>query len=512
MVSSSFFPQRSLRYAVVVGFAALFALALLVAMPRLVEGRKEQPFFYSQALSPIVPQEVILVKASGETLGYSHSTVPKIEDRLLGQVLATPIHRDPREASVSKSLPGTGSSYSRYHSPFRVTNALRPTVDFWKKVFATYGRSQVLMHHRDRLDVVFSVLDFQGLETAEEGLGKGEIARLREKLIDLERESILADQGRARASAPSFTFDRHELVRNPGLVRAQTGIREHFADAIRWSGRYMPYIEQILVDANVPVEISRLPFIESSFDVTATSSAGAAGIWQFMESTAKLYHMKVNRDIDERRDPLSSTYAAAQFFKNMIRDLGTWPLAVNGYNTGHGRILQAMKQLGSSDIETIIRDFKHPAYQFASRNFYPEFLAALEVYEARSQYFPDLTPMAAIEYDLFSPPASVSLPVLAKSCDVSIEELKILNPGLAGHFFTGEKPIRSDLQIKVPYLKASEFEYAFARFERVGDRYSLSRQLPPNSTAVPLGEVETLPGMGGGAVGAGLVGGGALND
>ena len=140
----------------------------------------------------------------------------------------------------------------------------------------------------------------------------------------------------------------------------------------------------------MPKEIAALPHVESSFNPAAYSKVGAAGLWQFMPSTAKRF-MRVDSLVDERLDPYSATEAAANLMLYNYRLLGTWPLAVTAYNHGPGGLRRAQEQLGTSDIAVIVKRYQGATFGFASRNFYVSFLAALEVDRNAEKYFGPIT-------------------------------------------------------------------------------------------------------------------------
>lgn len=110
----------------------------------------------------------------------------------------------------------------------------------------------------------------------------------------------------------------------------------------------------------------------------ARSKAGAVGLWQFIKATGKRY-LTITRRRDDRRDPIRATEAAARLLKHNYEALGSWPLAITAYNHGKEGMLAARVAVGSSAIEDIISGYTGPRFGFASRNFYAEFLAALEV-------------------------------------------------------------------------------------------------------------------------------------
>ena len=161
-------------------------------------------------------------------------------------------------------------------------------------------------------------------------------------------------------------------------IRAQSGMRERFLKAIQVSGKYLATMEDIFREAGLPTVLTRLPHIESSFEINAYSRAHAAGIWQFIPSTGRLF-LKIDHTVDQRLDPLLATRAAAKLLKSNHERLKTWPLAVTAYNHGAAGMERAVRKLGTRDISEIIRRYRGRRFGFASRNFYPELLAAIAI-------------------------------------------------------------------------------------------------------------------------------------
>lgn len=288
-----------------------------------------------------------------------------------------------------------------------VPTGLRTQIDFWKAVFATYSTRQVVIHDALHLDRIYEVLDFSPL--AESGFSDAEIEAYKREKVEQEKErvrAILMRLHRGVSALSELSPEERKIwalfsdVKQPSKlldaaaedrIRSQTGLRERFAGGIEVSRRYLPRMEAIFRHEGVPVELTRLPLIESCFNIRAYSKVGAAGIWQFMPATARQY-MKVNRRVDQRRDPLISTRAAAQLLQANYEVLGTWPLAITAYNHGRAGVANAVSTVGSTDIMEIVNHYHGPAFKFASRNFYAEFIAALEVERDFARYFGDLPP------------------------------------------------------------------------------------------------------------------------
>ncbi len=174
-------------------------------------------------------------------------------------------------------------------------------------------------------------------------------------------------------------------------VRFQLGQSDRFRAGLQRAGLWESHIAQTLAARGLPPEIAALPHVESSFQPTAMSKAGAAGMWQFIRSTGRRY-LRIDGAVDERLDPYRSTEAAAQLLSYNYRLLGSWPLAITAYNHGAEGMRRARDQLGTDDIVRIVRQYQSPTFGFASRNYYCSFLAALRLDRDPEKYFGNVTP------------------------------------------------------------------------------------------------------------------------
>jgi membrane-bound lytic murein transglycosylase D len=343
--------------------------------------------------------------------------------------------------------------------------SLEPQIRFWKSIFTKYSEHQVLVHDAYDLDKVYAVLDFR--PHFNDGLSAGEVERIRKVETDLALQRVQATlmrlhetQGRPelltsdeRRIADLFANDRSShrfiLAADGRRLRSQRGLRERFGDAIRISRRYLPEMERLFREEGLPVELTRLPLIESCFNLNAYSKVGAAGIWQFMPSTGRRF-MRIDNTVDERRDPFASTRAAAQYLSMLHDALDTWPLAITAYNHGPQGIARAVDATGTLDIATIIRQYQGPSFGFASRNFYVEFLAAVEVEREHSVHFPDVRhepPLRLREHRLDRP---LSIQAAARMARTDRQELATLNPALSSLVVTGRRPIPAGYRLRLP--------------------------------------------------------------
>ena len=123
-----------------------------------------------------------------------------------------------------------------------------------------------------------------------------------------------------------------------------------FARWLARSARYMPVIEKELSAAGLPRELAYLAMIESGCNPSAVSRAGAGGLWQFMPATGRRYNLAINSWVDERREPAKATRAAVRYLDKLYRQFGDWHLAVAAYNTGEGKVEQAIRDGGTNNF------------------------------------------------------------------------------------------------------------------------------------------------------------------
>jgi membrane-bound lytic murein transglycosylase D len=237
-------------------------------------------------------------------------------------------------------------------------------------------------------------------------------------------------------------------------------LRERFAEGIQISRRYLPEMEDIFRREGVPVELTRLPLIESCFNLRAYSKAKAAGIWQFIPSTGRLY-MRIDRVMDERRDPLISTRAAARFLKQNYETLGAWPLAITAYNHGRQGVVNGVKTVGTKDIVEIIRRYRGPRFGFASRNFYPEFLAAIEVERDHEHHFGPLQMEPPLTYEEVELTDFITLKHIAHCANTDITNVLHLNPAFEGAISNGRAYVPRGYRVRVPPGAAQMFQQRY---------------------------------------------------
>ena len=191
------------------------------------------------------------------------------------------------------------------------------------------------------------------------------------------------------------------------------------------SNFYIPIFEQALESYSVPLELKYLPVIESALNPRAVSRVGATGLWQFMLATGKQYGLRVNSLVDDRKDPIRASYAAARYLRDLFRIFNDWTLALAAYNCGPENVNKAIRRSGGSrDYWTI-----YPYLPAETRGYVPAFIAAnyAMTYYCDHNICPMLTNLPE-HTDTVVVNKNVSFSTLTKFCDIDINLLRELNP------------------------------------------------------------------------------------
>jgi membrane-bound lytic murein transglycosylase D len=276
--------------------------------------------------------------------------------------------------------------------PFPRPATIEPNIKFWVDVFTAYSMRDFVVVDRDNVWRTYQVyhLPGDGQPTREEidwanaylkikyADILNRLASGREPANDEERRVAAMFKGE---SAASYSAAAQNL-------RVQEGLREQFHDGLLRSRYYRPTMERIFRTAGLPPELVTLAQVESGFHGGSRSSAGAVGIWQFTRDTGKHY-MKITRYHDDRLIPDRESVAAAKLLRSNYDTLGDWPLAITAYNYGTGGVARAAGIYGG-DYSEMVQHYQGPRFGFAVKNYYAEFLAAMQVHRYEDQYFPGI--------------------------------------------------------------------------------------------------------------------------
>ncbi|MFH1569849.1 MAG: lytic transglycosylase domain-containing protein [Gemmatimonadota bacterium] len=290
---------------------------------------------------------------------------------------------------------------------------MRAAIHFWKLVFGRYGTQHALVHDSEDLRLVYGVeplpptSTFRQRQLAQEVI----LGRYRQAILRLAEgpgdTTQLSDVERRVRRVLGATLDPQQCRLRAEALRLQVGQRDRILSGLNEWDRHGGEIKRVLGRHGVPEGLAVLPFIESAYNPRARSKVGASGLWQIMPRTGKPY-LRINRNVDERLDPLKATAAAAKILYGNYVVLGSWPLAITAYNHGAGGVARGARVVGSTDIVELTRQYRGPAFGFASRNFYAEFVAVLELMEDREAYFGPQSALADI--GPFEPPMPAAAP------------------------------------------------------------------------------------------------------
>ena len=337
--------------------------------------------------------------------------------------------------------------------PFAHPPELEKDVRFWIRVYTEVTTDQGLLHDDWNLGLVYEVLRFDPASSPAQrerlvAAAKARYAGLLRRFAAGETDALTPHERRIL-----HAFGEHATPQDfrdaIDRIRFQLGQADRFREGLIRAAVWEKQIARTLTQHGVPAEIAALPHVESSFNLAAYSKVGAAGLWQFMPSTARRY-MRVDGLVDQRLDPYTATEAAANLMLYNYRLVGTWPLAVTAYNHGPGGLRTAQDELGSSDIAVIVKRYQGKTFGFASRNFYVAFLAALEVDRNAEKYFGPIPHLPETDSTTVELPDYIPVDALAKAFKVDMGALRVLNPALRPPIWNGSRFVPRGYTLRLP--------------------------------------------------------------
>jgi len=253
----------------------------------------------------------------------------------------------------------------------------------------------------------------------------------------------------------------------------QTEIRDKFTLWLERSGRYIPLMRQVFKAHGLPEDLVFVALIESGFNPYAYSRSRAVGPWQFIKGTGRLYGLRIDNWIDERRDPIKSTYAAARYFKDLYDRFGSWPLAMAAYNAGERKIERALVRAKADDFW----DLRSTRYiRRETKGYVPKFMAATIIAKNPEKYGFTLDYHEPLQYDTASVSGSADLRVIAQAAGISYEDLKELNPELRTEL---TPPYMEQYPLRLPVGTQQTFLNAYAQIpddrKIIGTHYTIRR-------------------------------------
>jgi membrane-bound lytic murein transglycosylase D len=232
----------------------------------------------------------------------------------------------------------------------------------------------------------------------------------------------------------------------------------------------------------LPQDLAYLPHVESSFNLKAYSKFGAAGIWQFTRSTGRRF-MQIGYTVDERRDPIAASHAAARLLAENYAKLGSWPLAITAYNHGAAGMERAKRRYGS--FPEIVAHYKGRTFKFASRNFYAEFLAARRVAGNYERYFGRLDLDRPEKIHRVNLENFAAVEAVSDHFDIDVATLRRYNPALRPPVFRGQKYLPRGYVLNLPH---KAIRLAAANTLRLPTRLYHDKQKPSRFYTVQPGD------------------------
>ena len=368
-------------------------------------------------------------------------------------------HQDCPAGALAKE----GESF-RINDEFLVTAPLARRVNFWRKIYSVWSANTYVLHSSTWPEVA--------LESGQFPAPKGTIHGY--ALMKKTRRLMKQRRGHYRKILQAMHHNRHKTptgevekriarltahIKNPNKyrdlawsLRLQRGQKDFIRSGVENASIYLPHIEKEFRSQGIPVSLSRIAYVESSFNLKAYSKAGASGIYQLMPFTGREY-LRINKQVDERRDPVKSARAAAQVLKANMKMLGNWPLAVTAYNHGPYGIRKGVRKAGSTDLIDLIHKYKSRRFGFASQNFYSEFLAALMTVEHADQVFADLKRKPKMEFANYRLPKGTTVKKLVRKFNLSVNDLGRMNPDILRGVLRYQGWLPKGYVVKVPVRK-----------------------------------------------------------
>lgn len=334
---------------------------------------------------------------------------------------------------------GQGKYIGYSANAFSIPKGMEKRVDFWKRIYTELTTEQGLIHHSEDIEKVYRTVDFTDLKNS--SLSKKQIDKEKQARVDALKKIIVMENSNLKISD----------------LRFQLGQKDRIETAIFLSGRYIEEFEEIFKQNQMPIELVRLVFVESSFNVLARSKVGASGLWQIMPSNAKPHRM-IGAYVDKRNHPLEATKLAAKILKNNFQLLQDWSLAVTGYNHGQNGVLKMTNKYQTRSLPDLIENVNsRKSFGFASRNFYASFLAILDVEKNADKYFKNVSWSEKIPGEPLKLRVSVPFSMFSAWYKKDMMNLQIYNPHLTRRVLSKRSEVPSGTWVNVPqenYIQA----------------------------------------------------------
>ena len=284
------------------------------------------------------------------------------------------------------------------------------------------------------------------------------------ELLEKEAEAL---GGSSREGVP-LELNRQVLLNINRFLNEDRGF---ITRGLARGSKYIPMMKSVFKSKGLPEDLVYLALIESGFNNHAVSHASAVGPWQFIPSTGRRYGLVIDDWVDERRDPVRSTHAAADYLITLHDVFGSWPLAIAGYNSGEGKIIKGIRSYGVSNFWDMSSAGDHLADE--TKLYVPSFLAATFIAKDPGAYGLTIDSQPPDQWEEVSLPKPVTLAAAAQYARTTVDRLKELNPHLKK---TSTPPQAADFILRLPEGSRRDFISAYGR---AGLGQALAAETPP---------------------------------
>jgi membrane-bound lytic murein transglycosylase D len=375
-----------------------------------------------------------------------HASTPEMEERVLSPESAL---AEAESLYAAGSRASNLSDWTAAQLFFSEALQIISTLDLDEEEFP------VMSDRYDKLLLSLSEEYPQVLSHFEELPMEGSLALILMRLGEIRGDSLdQTAQDSTMVSGDAVTYDvpiQWNAQVEKKMRSFQTESRNVFSTWLNRSGLYLDMMQRILREYGLPEDLVYIALIESGFNPNAYSWAHASGPWQFISSTGKLYGLKKDWWLDERRDPVKSTHAAAKYLKNLYAEFGDWPLAMAAYNCGEARVRKEIRKAGT-------RDFWSLKLPRQTRNYVPLFMAATVIAKSPEKYEFFVQYEEPEQYDLVQIDECTDLKVAARCCGSTYDKIKALNPELR-RWCT--PPNCSSYMLKIPRGTRAKFQESY---------------------------------------------------
>jgi membrane-bound lytic murein transglycosylase D len=330
-------------------------------------------------------------------------------------------------------------------------------ISFWIKIFTEYSSNQIIIFDERCPEAIIAVLEINNdsnkklinptKKIASSDKENDSLSFLKNLIDENVKISYIQSLPQLNESLKKCGVKKTFSLNNAPL-RFQKGNKDIIKYGIMRYGLYKDKIISILKEYDLPPEISYLPLLESNYWNYSYSKAGALGIWQFMPGTAKKY-LLINKYKDERLDWIKSTHAAAKYLKSAHQEFGKWDIAITSYNHGMQGMRLATKQLNTTDLEIIFKEYKSKYFKFASKNFYLSFLAIKTIMESLDKYFPSINTLPPLNIKPYTITSPIKINTLISKLKIDKINFQIMNPSFTEFAYIHNITLQKDTIIYI---------------------------------------------------------------